>query len=127
MEGESHPWFWMALALLALAGNLVFPRWRGLKLGALAFLLLAAYSYAGTREVQIVRALNMVERHPDSPVSPAEWLRTARAAVAEAFFDLWLALVGGVLFALIPADAIGRLALAWSRHRQSRTPNPVIE
>ena len=120
MEGNSHPWAWMALALLGLATNLLYPRRRGLKLGLLAFLLLAAYSYADTRHTEIVRALNMAERHPDSPVSPAQWMHQARAVTAEAFFDLWLAALGGVIFALLPANVLGRLVALWRQRRGSR-------
>jgi hypothetical protein len=120
MEGESRVWIFMALALVVLAVNLLYPRSRGLKICALLFLFLALCLHSSFQLNHIERSFNALERygrpHDDAPTeSGFPWIRPLRSAVDAAFFDMWLGLSLGVLFALLPADSLSR---AYARIRR---------
>ena len=110
-------WIYMALPLIALAGNLLWPRRRAIQVAALIALALAAWLHgsilAGMNPH--ARALAAVERHitgewpPNSELAVAS-LRSARAVARQIIFDVSLGLTLGIAFAIIPPDALSRIA-----------------
>ena len=122
MEGESHVWIWMAVALVVLGINLLYPRSRGLKICAVIFLVLATCLHSSRQLHDIERTSNVLERygrpHDDGPTERGfPWIRPLSSAVDTAVFDMWLGLSLALLFSLLPADSLAR-AYARIRRRE---------
>jgi hypothetical protein len=126
MEGESRVWILMALALVVLAVNLLYPRTRGVKICALLFLFLALCLHSSFQLNHIERSFNVLERygrpHDHAPMEGGfPWIRPLSSAVDTAFFDMWLGLSLGLVFALLPADSLLRAYARVSRRELART------
>ena len=110
-------WIYMALLLVALATNLFWPRRRVIQVAALIALVFAAWLHgsilAGMNPH--ARALAAVERHitgewPPNNELAVSSLRSARAIAKQIIFDVSLGLTLGIAFAIIPPDALSRIA-----------------
>jgi hypothetical protein len=116
MEGEPTC-IWMAVPLILLSVNLLFPRSRLLKALALVLLVIAAGFRAFSGHNEIDRSLRAIEFwfSPGNPLMTHEivstWISPIRRAVAWYGFDLWLGLALGALFAAVPCDILSRWRL----------------
>jgi hypothetical protein len=114
MEGQLRTWVLMAVPLVVLAVNLVFPRSRLIKSLALAFLVFAATLHGFLAHNQIDRSLRAVayrlssDDSFDPPASEAPRLTAVDAALTQYGFDIWLGLCLAVLFAAVPCDVLSR-------------------
>ena len=113
MQGE-HTWIWMAVPLILLFVNLLFPRSRVLKALALILLVITAGFRAYSGHNQIDRSIRAIEFwfSPGNPLMTHEtvagWLPPIRRMVAWYGFDLWLGLALGTFFASVPCDIVSR-------------------
>src|SRR3954468_23239653 len=114
MEGELSTWILMAVPIVVLAANLVFPRSRIVKSLALLFLVFAATLHALLAHNQIDRSLRAVAMRLSSdhslipPAAEAPQIRAVDTAVTQYGFDVWLGLCLAVLFAAVPSDVFRR-------------------
>ena len=119
MEGLPRTWVWMAIPLVVLAVNLVFPRSRQLKNIALFLLIGAVTLHAFAVHNVIYRSLLAIERwiSPGNDLMSKEdmlrWLPQLRRDVSILGSELFLGLVAGIIFAAIPCDILS--------HRRSVT------
>ena len=118
MEAEQTG-IWMAVPIILLFVNLLFPRSRLLKALALILLVIAAGVRAFSGHNQIDRSLRAIEFwfSPGNPLMTheivASWLPPIRRAVTWYGFDLWLGLALGTFFASVPCDILSR----WQSHK----------
>lgn len=122
MEGESGAWVLMAFALVVLAVNLVYPRSLGVKICALLFLFFATCLHSSNQLNNVERTFNVLERYGPHDEAPVEtgypWIQPLSSRVDRAFFDMWLGLSLGLVFALLPSDSLSR---AYARLRRGET------
>ena len=149
MESETpQAWIWMALPLMGLAFNLIFPRTRSFQCVCLSMLILAAWldgdSLVGLNPIH--RAVAATERTLQiRPTMPGELegpvidnralvsnLKWGLAVADQTMFDVCLGLTLGIIFAVIPPTILMRLwsrmqsqgAVLQSRHNQD---NAVVD
>src|SRR3954452_6604991 len=119
-----HTLIWMAVPIILLFVNLLFPRSRRLKAFALILLVMLAGSRAFTDHHQIDRSLRAIEFwfSPGNPAMTSEtvagWIPPIQRAVTWYGFDLWLGLALGIFFASVPCDI---LSLWRSRSARQKT------
>ena len=115
---------WMAAPIALLFINLLFPRSRRLKAGALILLVIIAGFRAFSDHYQIDRSLRAIEFwfSPGNPAMTSEtvagWIPPIQRAVRWYGFDLWLGLALGIFFAAVPCDI---LTLWRSRSARQKT------
>jgi len=105
---------WIAVPIILLFVNLLFPRSQLLKTLALILLVITAGIRAFTGHNQIDRSLRAIEFwfSPGNPMmthqTVAGWIPPIQRAVTWYGFDLWLGLALGIFFAFVPCDILSR-------------------